>query len=270
MNNEWVLQKEDITLPEWLTSKLPATCGCGGDMENFYNNAGRITARRCSNPQCPYMMAEKIVGMCDILQVKGVGSKVAYKLIKDNNLQSHFEALPYIFTEGKPEVSLYDFLRMCFIQGIDTSWSAVSNKYSDILEVYENYDGEYRNVLEANKDMILQGAEFVSFKTGWKPKYDAVVEGIVMISGNLKGFDNRNSFIYAINKASNGLIRIAVSESKRKTGVMALIQEATTPNRGKAECALQNNIPIMTPSEFVSYTSRLLNERLKQKKECSE
>lgn len=263
----WVLQEADKQLPEWLTDNLKAVCDCGGKMENFYNKRGEITARRCSNPKCPYMMARKIVGLCDILGVKGIGEATALKLIHTNNLNSHFEAIPFIFTDKKPQMSLYTFLRICFIHGIDTSWKLIIGENETLTQLYKNYNGQYRSLLEANKELILKGAEYVEFMQVTKPTLDAVVTGTVMISGNIKGFDNRNNFVYLINILSKGLIRLSISEHKRKTGIMALIQESDTPNKGKAECALSSGIPIMTPEEFKAFIYQELKKGLDKKGE---
>ena len=78
----WVLQTEDRNLPEWLTSNLTHKCECGGEMENYYNEAGKITSRRCNNPSCFLRMAQKVVGICELLGVKGIGPEKSLSIIK--------------------------------------------------------------------------------------------------------------------------------------------------------------------------------------------
>ena len=258
---EWIKQSEDKYLPAWLKDNLKEVCDCGCEMENYYNPEGRITKRRCSSPVCQFKVALKIVGMCNILQLKGIGEATARKIVANNHITNHYVALKYISQE-KPSVNLYTFLRMAFIEGIDTSWSEVTSKYDNLDDVFANYNGQYRKVLEENKDMLYEGLQYVDLIQSWKPKFDAVLEGTVMISGNLHGWNNRNDFIAALNYASEGLVRIGVSEGKRKTGVLALIQEADTPNRGKAECALANGIPIMTPDAFNTWVTNIVKERM--------
>lgn len=266
MQTGWIKQEDDTFLPEWLVSNLPGVCSCGSPMENFYNQQGRITGRRCSDEKCPFKVARKIVGMCDILKVKGIGEAKALSLVKSYKLTSQFEALPKILPDSKPKVSLYNFLRMCFIKGMDTTWGQVVGENETIEELYNNYKGEYRVLLDKYKSDILYNANFVEFERQWKPTRDALITGTVMISGNIKGYANRNNFIAALNVASQGLIRISVAENKRKTGILALIQEADTPNRGKAECAMQNHIPILTPEEFKLWCTAELKERLTERK----
>lgn len=245
----WVKQIEDGNLPKWLTDNLKHQCDCGSEILNFYNPRGDITARKCSNPNCPYMLAERIVGMCELLGIKGIGSKTAYNLIKSHDLTSQFQALPYVLS-SKPSVSLYTYMRMCFIEGIDTAWENVTKGYTEVHELFTKYNGQYKNILEDNKDIILSGVDYVTFSQGWRPEYKAKFTATVMISGNIRGFDKRNDFISAINVTSKGIVRLSVAEHKRATGIYALIQEADTPNRGKAECAIENGIPIVTPEEF--------------------
>lgn len=260
----WILQEDDKSLPEWLTNNLRSVCECGSQMENFYNKKGEITARRCSNTKCPYMMAEKVVMMCDILKVKGIGSSTALKIIRGNHLSSHFGEIPYILEE-KPSVSLYDFMRMTFIRGIDTGWSAIAREYENLDDLLKMYNGKFAPELKACEDEIRNGASFFKIKGKVKTELAPIVTGTVMISGNIKGYSSRNDFIYTMNSISRGAIRIAVSESKRKTGVMALIQESDTPNRGKAECALSNGIPIMTPEQFTNHVQELVMKELKRR-----
>ena len=258
----WVNQSADEFLPDWLKSNLREVCECGYSMENYYNEKGMITKRRCSNPNCFHKLALKIVGMCDILQVKGIGEATAEKIVLENKLTNHYEALSKILNK-KPRISLYTYLRIAFIEGIDTSWAEVTDVYSTLDDIFENYKGRYRTQLDKNKDLLYEGLKFVDVIEPYKPKYQAVLKGTVMISGNLRGWSNRNDFIASINQVMDGLVQLSVSENKRKTGILALIQEADTPHRGKYECARENGIPVKTPAEFQSMIASIVKEKLK-------
>jgi len=259
----WVIQNEDINLPKWLTDELSGYCDCGSPIENEYNHRNEITSSRCTNKQCPYVMAQKIKSMCkDILGMKGIGATTALNLVKEKSLSCHFDAIPILCKE-KPRVSLYNLLRMCFIEGIDTGWKNVVEDNETVDELFSKYQGKYRRVLLYNEELIRKGEKVFSLIQRNKFELDAVVTGTVMISGNIRGFNERNDFIRSINYASRGSIRIAVSESKRKTGIMALIQEKDTPNRGKAQTALACGIPIMSPSEFMLHVCGLLRSKQK-------
>ena len=101
----WIKQADDLYLPAWLKDNLKDTCTCGSPMENYYNDKGCITKRRCANPYCYHKLALKIVGMCDILQVKGIGEATAEKIVKSRDLTNHYAVLPEILQE-KPRISL--------------------------------------------------------------------------------------------------------------------------------------------------------------------
>lgn len=257
----WVKQKNDDCMPAWLKEALPEECDCGGDMENFYNPNGSMTARRCSNVKCPHLLAKRVVGLCKTLDIKGVGEATALKTIRDYGCASHFEAFTKLFPNTKIKMRLPEYLKVCFIKGVSTMWEGEAEGYEDLNEFLVGYDGKFRKYLDDGMEDIKAGARYVEFIKTWKPEFDAVVTGTVMISGVIRGFENRNDFIKALNNAMHGFVRIGVAPRVRKTGIMALIQEADTPNRGKAKCALENDIPIMTPYEFTKYVADLVQER---------
>lgn len=246
----WVKQLEDNNLPAWLTENLSSTCKCGGDIENFYNDDNKLTSRRCSNSECPYHLAQRVVKMCDILGIVGIGPETALQIVRTNKLTNTYEAIPYVTGGVKPSISLYDYLRISCTQGIDTGWKDVAATCKTLDDCYTKYTGELQYILMEMKDMLYKGLEHVQLQVPTQMKYKPIITGTVMISGTIRGFAERNHFIYSINRASQGLIAIGIAEGKKKNGVMALIQEADTPNRGKAECALENGIPIMTPEAF--------------------
>ena len=255
--SKWVIQREDTQLPDWLKANLRETCKCGGLMENYYNDRGDITSRRCSNTKCPYRLAQKIVGVCDILEVKGIGPERALSLVQNYNLSTQYQAISHILKD-KPTVSLYNFLRMSFIKGVDTGWSEVANKCTSLDECYTKYVGNLSRVLVQNRELLYDGLQYVNILQRKKQKFKPILTGTVMISGTLRGYENRNQYIAILNYASQGLINLSISESKRKTGILALIQEKDAPMRGKAECALQNGIPIMDPEQFSTFIQSII------------
>ena len=112
-----VKQSEDSRLPDWLQKELKKECEyCGWEKENYYNERGECTNRRCPNPSCPGTLAHKIADMCEILGIKGIKEGMGLQFVKEHNLKSHYAVLPYIL-EGKPEVRLNTFMRISFIPG---------------------------------------------------------------------------------------------------------------------------------------------------------
>ena len=257
----WVKQADDLYLPAWLKDNLKDTCTCGSPMENYYNDKGCITKRRCANPYCYHKLALKIVGMCDILQVKGIAEATAEKIVKSRGLTNHYAALPEILQE-KPRISLYTFLRLSFIEGVDTSWGEVTDTYKTLDDIFASYKGKYRTLLDNNKELLYEGLKYVDVKMPKIQKYKCVLSCTVMLSGAIRGYDNRNVFIGCINEVMDGLVDIRIAEHKRATGVAALIQEKDTPNRGKAEVALSHGIPIMSPDEFKAWVVSEVKKKL--------
>lgn len=258
----WIRQSEDNKIPAWLKENLKLYCECGTEKENYYNERGECTGRRCPNKQCPYTLAQKIADMCNILKVNGIKEGRGMQMINDYKLKSHFEAIPIIFKE-RPTISLYQLLRISFIRGVDTQWDNICDCSSSIDELLKSYNGKYKYLLTENYDELKYGETFFHILKPERKTCNTLIRGNVMISGNIRGFENRDDFIDAINYVSKGLVDIRV-KGKRKTEVMCLIQEKDEPNRGKAQCALENGIPIMTPDEFKDYITCMLKQKLKE------
>lgn len=259
----WIKHSEDTNMPKWLKDNLPAKCKCGTEKENFYNVDGKCTARRCPNKECPWTLAQRIAAMCDILNVQGIGDGKGLQLVQDYKLKSHFEAIPYIFKE-KPTIQLYQLLRISFIEGVDTRWEQACSKFSSVDEFYTNYRGPLKDILHDNLELVKYGETFFNIQKYEAQQFKALIRGTVMLSGHFRGFQDRDNFIRGINYASQGLIELGISQNKRKTGIMCLIQEKDEPMRGKAECALEAGIPIMSPDEFKAYIMDLLRKKLEE------
>ena len=255
----WVKHTEDKRMPVWLIRALKPICTCGTVKENYYNDKGRCTKRRCPNKECPWTIAEKIAAMCSLLGVKGIGNKISLGYVNEYKLKSHLDAVPYLFRE-KPEVTLPMLMRLLFIEGIDTMWQSVCDRYSSVEEFLDNYEGGYYDVIRDKEEEIRYASMIFKVKDHKRSNCEALLTGTVMISGNIRRFDEREDFIKGINYISRGLVNISVAQSKRKTGVICLIQEKDTPYRGKAEFALENQIPIMSPDEFEQYVLKRLRE----------
>lgn len=260
----WVKHTEDKNIPEWLKSNLKSHCICDTEKENYYNDDGNCTSRRCPNKQCPLTLSQKISAMCDVLGVKGVAEGIGMKLVIEKKLTTHFDAIKYIFTE-KPIITLYQLLRITFIEGVDTKWEAVCGSYSSVDELVEGYNGDLRHLILENLDEIKYGESCVEIFKPVKKQFEPLIRGTVVLSGHFKGFEDRNNFIRGINHFSKGLIDLSISEYKRKTGIICVIQEKDEPIRGKAEAAIEAGIPIKTPDEFKTYIMNLLKERLEER-----
>lgn len=257
----WIKQSDDTYMPIWLKANLSATCStCGAEKENFYNARMECTNRRCSNPKCPKVLAQRIADMCEFLKVPGIREGKGLQLVQNYDLQSHFEAIPHIFSE-KPKMSLASFMRIAFIPGIDSKWEDVCGSCTSVDELYEKCGDKYKPIIATYISELRKGETFVEITRVRGLKYEPLIWGNVMLSGNIRGFNPREQFVAAVNVASQGLISLKVV-GKRKTDVMCLIQEADEPHRGKYECAIQNGIPIMTPTEFQTFIAKQLSDKL--------
>lgn len=255
----WIRQSDDSRMPDWLKNSLEAKCTyCGSEKENFYNDRGECTNRRCPNPECPGTIAQRIADMCEFLGVKGIKEGRGLQMVRDYDLKNHYQALPRIVTE-KPKMYLSGFMRISFIRGIDTAWDGLCGTSNTLDELYANVNSEVQSVLDRYMDVLREGIQYVEILPREVYEFKPVISGNVMITGAIPGFTNRDNYVYAFNRIGRGLVNFRVV-GKRKTDVLCLIKQADAPNTGKTECALENGIPIMTPEEFKEWVERKLTE----------
>lgn len=252
----WIRQDEDFNMTDWMKEAFKPNCLCGKPMLNWYNSANQCTNRKCSDPECRYTAAAKVAAMCDILEIKGIKEAKALSILGN---RKYYQVLDLI-TNEKPKVSLGTFMRLQFINGVDNRWFNECNDYLTLDDFITNYRGQYSylitpELVEQMRDM----QNYVTVIEKKKQKYATAISGTVMITGNLRGFKDRNQFIAGLNAVFQGAVALGVAESKRKTGIMALIKEEDAPFRGKAQCAKENGIPIMTPTEFTEYIIKKLS-----------
>ena len=74
---------------------IPEECSCGG---HFLLNEA-MTQLRCSNPICPYHMAQKMDAMLKQLKAKDIGPSTCETIIMENGLVHHTQVL---------ELGIYD------------------------------------------------------------------------------------------------------------------------------------------------------------------
>jgi len=256
----WVKQSEDLKLPDWLQKELRKDCEyCGWEKENYYNERGECTNRRCPNPECPGTLAHRVADMCEVLGIKGVKEGKGLQLVKEYKLKNHYAALPYIMGE-KPKLHLNTFMRVSFIPGIDTAWDGYCAGCNTLDDLVAKSPDNIQLVLKRYLPMLQDGLKYVEIQKQEVFQHKVLLSGNVMLSGNIRGFTDRNDFIYALNIVSEGRTNFRIV-GKRKTNVLCLIQEKDEPIRSKAECAMENGIPIMTPKEFLNWCMRKISEK---------
>lgn len=250
----WIKISKDELIPEWLKTNLRASCPfCGSEMEHYYNG-NRCTNRRCSNPRCPSFMAYKADFIAGITGYKGVGpakfleSQMAFKYKVPLELYSSLC--------GKPTVDIATFLRMCCIEGIDSGWEKICLDYNidNLDELYEKYDGKWKEKLIELKDDIYYAYQFIEHKKEDESlrKKDNCRVFTIMITGTPNNFNSKEEFVDLINTMASGYVKIVHQKTARQSGVSFLIREPGSTTRGKVTAAEKGGIPIVTSEEFMN------------------
>lgn len=250
----WVEQSKDNLFPDWLSKDISNKCPeCGSEMVNGYNEYDECTRRRCSNPQCIGNISAKIAKMCETLGVAGIREGKAKKMVIENRLKSHWEALSVLY-DNKPALTPLLFLKCCFIYGLDSELSAIAEGHDSIEGILKNYKGRHYQTLHEYEDTINEGLKYVTIeKVANGFIYSPVIIGEVNITGIVPGYKDREEFIATINYIFRGLVRIKYTNSRRKTGLIACITIDKTATTGKIASAIEGGIPVLTPDEFRAY-----------------
>ena len=123
----WYSVVEDPSIPDWLKQGLQSNCTyCGKPMLSGHNDFGRITGLRCSDMNCPSMIASRVVFIFELIGVKGYGFAKAFSMVKQYQWKQAIECLQVL--EEPPTVSLGTYLRCNCIQGIDGEWESMVEK----------------------------------------------------------------------------------------------------------------------------------------------
>lgn len=259
----WVNQIEDSNLPMWISEALPGTCKyCGSLMQNYYNDYGRCTNRRCSNPACAGFVAARADFVRKLLKLEGLGFKSCLRDVRISHAENHFQLLEYWGIH--PTVSLSLFLRMHCFEGIDNEWEDIvqSTGSYTLDELFERYNGKWKALMNDNKELLYSNLKY--FNIAGKPT-DLVKSGprlvlTIMITGTPIGFASKEDFVDTLNAICRGLIVIKHQKTKRQSNVHCLIREPGSKTRGKVDAAIKGGIPILTSSQFVQF----LTEQMKK------
>lgn len=258
----WIKHETDPYIPEWLRNNLQSKCPhCSSPMMNYYNEDYRCTNRKCSNPDCYGFVAAKADFARKLLKIEGIGFASCLKdaiLIKAKSPFELFKAW-----DMKPIISLEQFLRIHCFEGVDSEWERITkqlNLYS-LDELYERYDGKWKNLLIENKELIYNNLQYVTLK----PRPDNILSSgprltyNIMITGTPIGFETKEHFIDTLNAICKGKIIILHQKTKRQSGVDFLIREPGSTTRGKVDAAIKGGIPIITSEEFIKFlTAKML------------
>ena len=257
----WVKQEEDTRLPDWLSPHLKSKCRyCGSPMENYYNPDGRCTNRRCTNKNCAGMIAARADNMRQLINLKGLGFAKCLSDIQCNGITMPIELLRVWGI--KPEVTLGTFLRMQCWEGVDSELDTITKQedYYTLDELFERYQGKYRQLFEENKDELYRTVEYVTLKQRTTDTIKNAIKMVIMITGTPNGFSTKEEFVEACNEACGGKVITIHQKTKRQSGVDCLIKEPGTTTRGKVEAAQKGGIPIITSLEYIYLLQELMKK----------
>ena len=257
----WIKHSEDNNIPSWLKDNVRSVCSCGAPIENFYNEDGRCTNRRCSSNICPSKLAMRAANMFTVLNVDGFKEGKSLSVIKDYKLTSHFQVIPHALGGTKLRIDLAKYLKICFIPKISEQWNAETDGFSTPSEFVAGYKGKFKDEVEAYKDVILSGEPFFDFIAPTVYEKEPLITGTIMISGNVIGFPTKEGFVGAINGTFKGYVRLGLTKSARRTGMMALIKENQNDMTTKLQVARETGIPVFTSTEFITYLLNSLSEK---------
>ncbi|MCM1440598.1 MAG: hypothetical protein NC131_15585 [Roseburia sp.] len=248
---------EDI--PSWLKPHMKKFCECGvgvfvDDGPIGYDGVMKLTQRWCSNPKCPYHMAEKVNMLAKYFGIDGVGAKTALQDILMYKFTSHLDALKFWYAEP-PEVYLYQAAELSYIYGVDSKWKDWFGKYSTIDDYLQNTT----YVPEVVLDNLEYLRECISYFRIKKEGLSGVVIK-VMLTGSMHGYSSRSEFLAAINAHYKGVLRV---EDNKKTvrDTVCLVKEPDSVDYSKTQIALDHNIPIVSSEEFLAILESLGGEK---------
>lgn len=233
-------------MPRWLYDNINHTCPyCSFSLVDDGPN-GQYTQRWCSNPACPGHLSNRMVILAKRLGVKGVGFHTALTFVQQHHLNNHLQILPIWFPSFKPTVDLWEVGDLAMVYGFSGSWKELTLGKSSFQDFFETAS-DIPTILMQNRNYLLYCEGFFNVK----PALSAKVV-YIMMTGSIQGYSNRGDFIRALNSYYGSYIQV-IDVGKRVRGVSFLIKEDYTVDHSKSDLARRNNIPIVTPRQFVAY-----------------
>lgn len=233
---------QEANIPDWAFKEMMLRCKhCSAYIAQNEN----LTARWCPNRRCPGHMAYKLEDLAKYFGVKGMGPATALSIIKERNLQSHFDAIPLWFKDKKPMIRLGDIAALA---GIDGYGKVQAERDFASYRSFTQFFSESPNIhplLYTNKDMLISAEKYF---TVLPPLASSYIN--VMGTGHFHGYNSRDDYFQMVNMLFGEYLHI-IQCGKRKTNVAFLLQEHDAPDKSKAELAAQCGIPVVTPLEFI-------------------
>lgn len=259
---KWLLQSEDTIMSSWLKACVDTECPtCHSPIANGYNDKNECTRRICTNAECPRTIAARIADMCVLLGIDGIKEGMGYKLVKDHKLTNWFDAIPKICIE-KPKITLAMLFKLSFIFGMNEEFDTLCDECTTVEQAINKYHGVNEKELKSKQELLEYG--FTKFEIIQPHKVDKVfspvIGGLVVITGEVPGYDNRDNFIPIVNAMFLGLTNFTYAKNRRKTGLFCCISQDKSASTGKVEDARDSNKPIYTKNEFMAVIINKIKE----------
>lgn len=240
-------------IPQWLKDSMETRCpSCGSEYEiGLSPNGQRVTKHYCPNMKCPLTLGARAAYMWDLLKVPGIKEAKSIRIVRDNNIQSHLELIPYVVDQASIPIRITagDYMRIMCVPGIDSACDNYMMRFDNIESAIRATETEFGYDREMVEDAIrcLKYFNVVmpTRKQGYLKTYH------IMITGDVNGFTNRDEFPGAVEYYFKGVFNIVYYRSKRKTGVDFLIKEPGSATTGKVQVANAVGIPILSSAEFI-------------------
>lgn len=243
----------------WVYEQLHSHCPyCGSEILTTEN----LTKRICSNDNCIRKNAYKASQLLKALKATGVGVETCYNILKENQMQNHFEILDiskyskkptrvkesyiYDFATRKHRLSLHNIMTYAFIPGIGKErayeLTAGLKKVEDIIGINQ----EARKLLEYAVTLFnLQ-------------ELNTAVPFYVMLTNSIEGYTDRREYINYLNDSYGDMFYFVECGKVSKAGV--LVADFLT-GTGKETYAKSHNIAIHSSKNFLQIVKGLYLER---------
>lgn len=229
---------ENGIVPVEYIQHMKMECECGGLILRNW----KLTVTRCSNPYCYKHMAFRGARMLKYLGVKGCAEKTCETMIKNNQMKSHFELIPKIFKDEKPELFLWEIAKLACIDGYDDTCYNLFGKCSRFEDYFERAYMVPAEI-KAAKDELISAQQYFEIK---RPPLGE--ELVIMIHGNITGFQNRADYVAYLNDYCKDFVHIV--EKGLGNDRQYLVTEDPNSGHRKNVRARKVGIPIVSPKEF--------------------
>lgn len=226
-------------IPPEYAEHIKERCECAWPIERTLN----LRQAWCSNPNCPYHEKNKAVTMLKYLGVKDIGPAKGEILLKQNGVKNHIDLIPKLYTE-KPCVYLWEIALLVAIPGYESKLQDLFKGFKTMQEFVDSQ--RFPADMLPYKSILLRAENYFNIKPELSEK-----EIVIMMTGSLTGYGSRENFVQEVNNKLGNYISVKLV-SKRASNVHYLVTERKDSTSTKAVLARKNNIPIVTPAEFLA------------------